>query len=218
MNAPQAEESGAPRRRPSAARIAILAALLVAAVFGARETWSGYVEPVVRPKVRDYLAFARVERYTEELAFAADESGVEPEFLAAVMFVESSGKLGARSSKDALGLFQLTMTTGGWRAEKLGLPEPTEEDVLTDARLNIRLGANNLRWLLDTFDGNEERALVAYNTGTGRLARMVREKGSWEAWRAERAAAGDSQLLAYAAKVQAYRDAFVERGLFANNG
>lgn len=218
MNATLAEESGAPRHRPSAARIAILVALLVAAGLGARETWSGYVEPVVRPKVRDYLAFARVERYVDELTFAAEESGIDPEFLAAVMFVESGGRLSARSSKDALGLFQLTMTTAVWRAEKLGLPKPTEEDVLSDARLNIRLGANNLRWLLDTFDGNEERALIAYNTGTGRLARMVREKGSWEAWRAERAAAGDSQLLAYAAKVLAYRDSFRERGLFADDG
>jgi hypothetical protein len=120
-----------------------------------------------------------------------------------------------RSRADALGLFQLTMVSARWRAQVLGLPEPTEEQLLSDAGLNARLGADNLAWLLDTYDGNVERALCAYNTGARRLKQLTDEAGGWEAWRAEREAAGDSHLLAYVARVLSMRDEVRATGIFA---
>jgi soluble lytic murein transglycosylase-like protein len=86
---------------------------------------------------------------------------------------------------------------------------------LSDPLLNARLGADNLAWLLETYDGDLERALIAYNAGPGRLAQLAEEAGGYQRWREARAAAGDSQLLGYVAKVLDYRDRFVERGLFA---
>lgn len=167
----------------------------------------------LEPAVRTMLSEYHVQRHREILLEAANESGVDPYLLAAIMCAESSGRIGVRSSANALGLFQLRMPTAKERARLLGLPEPTEEDLLSDGLLNARLGADYMRWLLNYNNGDVERSLVAYNTGPTRLNRYIREAGSWEAWRGERAAAGDSQLLAYARKVMISRDHFAKKGL-----
>ena len=158
--------------------------------------------------LRDVVAMHRVRGYRDELKFAGAESGVDPYLLAGVLWAESSGRIDAISSAGALGLFQLKPITYEWRAELMGLPIPTREDILSDALLSARIGANNIAWLLDTYDGDVERMLLAYNAGPGRLASFVNEAGSWEAFRAERRAAGDSALFAYADKVQRYAEAF----------
>jgi soluble lytic murein transglycosylase-like protein len=72
--------------------------------------WREYEQPV-RAAVRDYLSFQRVERYEDVLRVAALESEVDPCLLAALMIAESSGRIDARSSKDALGLFQVPRRT-----------------------------------------------------------------------------------------------------------
>jgi soluble lytic murein transglycosylase len=195
--------------------VLLLVVLLGAAGWGAYNLMEELVVPVLRPKARDYLAFRRAEKHAEVLLAAAAESDVDPCLLAALMVVESSGRVGARSKKDALGLFQLKLKTAVWRAELLGLEPPTEEALLSDPLLNARLGADNLAWLLEIYDGDLERALIAYNAGPGRLAQLAEEAGGYQRWREGRARAGDSQLLGYVAKVLDYRDRFVARGLFA---
>jgi soluble lytic murein transglycosylase len=175
--------------------------------------WHEYEQPV-RAAVRDYLSFRRVEAYEDVLRVAALESEVDPCLLAAVMIAESGGRIGARSKAGALGLFQLTMVSARWRAENLGLPEPSAEDLLTDPLLNARLGADNLAWLLDTYDGDVERSLCAYNAGARRMKEITDAAGGWERWRDERARSGSSAILAYAHKVLHYRDVLFERGFF----
>jgi soluble lytic murein transglycosylase len=175
--------------------------------------WREYEAPV-RAAVRDYLSLRRVERYEDVLRVAALESGIEPCLLAALMVVESSGRVGARSSAGALGLFQLTLTSARWRAQVLGLPEPSEEELLSDPLLNARLGADNLAWLVATYDGNVERALCAYNAGARRLKQLTEAAGGWEAWRSERERTGNSEILAYAHRVLHYRDEIRRRGFF----
>ena len=162
---------------------------------------------------RDFVYEARVQEFAEVLRMAAEESGVDPYLLAGIMVSESSGRVDAVSSAGALGLFQLAPVTATWRAEKLGLEEPTREELLSDPLLNARLGADNLRWLLVTYDGDVVRALCAYNCGARKLKRLCDAVGGWEAGRAERERSGDSQLLGYAQKVLRYRDEFREQGL-----
>ncbi len=167
----------------------------------------------VVPMVREHLARGGVESHRELILEVAQESGLEPELLAGVMQAESSGRVDALSSAGAMGLFQLVLPTAVERAEILGLPEPTREDLLTDAELNARLGAHYLGYLIERM-GSVEAALVAYNTGPTRLSRWIREFGSYAAWRAEREAAGNSDLLAYATKVLRYADRYRKSGLF----
>jgi soluble lytic murein transglycosylase-like protein len=205
----------APGRGGRAARRVLRILLLLSVLGGAGFfAWRETAEPV-RAALRDYLAQRRVDRHAEVLRAAARESGVDPCLLAALMIAESSGRVNARSPTGALGLFQLTPVSARWRAEVLGLPPPTEEDLLSDALLSARLGADNLAWLLDTYDGDVERALCAYNAGARRLKEIVTPEGGWEAWRARHERAGDSRLLAYAHRVLRLRDELRARGFFA---
>lgn len=191
--------------------------LAVVLVLAAALAWVGWgeVRAPVRAAVRDYLSYRRVEHYEDVLRVAALESGVDPCLLAAVMISESSGNKGARSSAGALGLFQLTLVSARWRAQELGLQEPDEKALLEDALLNARLGADNMAWLLRTYDGDVERALCAYNAGARRMKEIGDAAGGWERWRDQRLLSGNSSILTYAHRVLHYRDELRERGFFA---
>ena len=199
--------------RPDALRLVLLFTALGLAVIW---TWRVVDEPVLQTvrEVRARDGLERTELHKDALLEAARLSQLDVHLLAALAFRESSGHLDAVSEADALGLFQLRMPTAVERAQKLGLEEPTREDLLSNARLSARLGSAYFRYLVDRFDGSVEAALVAYNTGPTRLARWIREHGSYAAWRAERDAAGDSHLLAYAADILHYTEVFAERGAF----
>lgn len=207
-------ESGtsAPRSRIVIRSGLVLLVLGAAFTFAWREY--GAFRGPLRAAARDYLAHRRVEKHADVLRAASKESGVDPYLLGALMIVESSGRVGARSSQDAFGLFQLKLVSAQWRAQELGLPPPSEEDLLTDPLLNARLGADNLAWLLETYDGDVVRALCAYNAGARRLKEIVDAEGGWEKWNARHERAGDSRILAYAHRVLSYRDELVERGTF----
>lgn len=208
-----------PRRRQRSPRSRWLlrglaaAALLLLAWAGwhwRRTLMSGAVEQVV---YRSHIQ--RVESHAEAIRFAASESRVDPNLLAAMMLSESGGRVGAVSSVGALGLFQLMLPTAVERARALRLPEPTREDLLRDPLLNARLAASYLKWLERRYDGHLEQMLIAYNAGPGRLARWIRDAGGYHAWRAEREAAGDSEVLRYVAKVRHFHEIFAQRALVA---
>jgi soluble lytic murein transglycosylase len=203
------------RRRPHVATWLALLAL------GAAVLW--WQRPRIEPPLRLHLSVPRVLAHETELRAAAAETGLDVELLAAVMFLESSGRVGARSSQGALGLFQLLPGTAGDMARELEMSAPSEEQLLSDALLNARLGARYLAALVLRFgragleETDVEPALVAYNTGPARLERLVEQSGGWEAWRAERVRAGNSGLLAYAARVLKARDFYREHRLFADS-
>jgi len=199
--------SGASFRFVTIAVVSLLS--FVAAVY--------FVRPAVEyiREVRQRDGYEQVETLSEELQAAAEESGLDIHFLAALAMRESSGRVDAVSRVDALGLFQLMLPTARERARGLGEEEPDRAALLSDAALSARLGADYLAYLVERFDGSEEAALVAYNVGPTKLSIWIRERGSYAAWRAEREAAGDSDLLAFAADVLHYREVFRERGLLA---
>ena len=79
----------------------------------------------------------------------------------AVIQVELAFDPRARSSKGSMGLMQLMPAT----AADMEVGDPY------DPEQNIRGGVAYPRHLLDRFDGNEELALAAYNTGPETVAR-----------------------------------------------
>lgn len=168
------------------------------------------IERVARP-VMTASGYRRVEGHAELIRAAAAEFGLDPNLLAGVALAESSGRPDAVSPVGALGMFQLMLPTARERAALLGLPEPEREDLLADPALNGRLAAHYLRWLGRRYGGNFEAALVAYNTGPGRLDSWIRTHGSYHSWRSE--SVGESAVLAYALRVLAYRDEFAARGV-----
>lgn len=92
---------------------------------------------------------------------AAKMHGVDPRLLAAVSRRESAWRADAVSPVGACGLMQLMPST----ARYLGVTN------IFDARENVFGGARYLRTLLDTFHGDLDLTLAAYNAGPGAVQR-----------------------------------------------
>jgi soluble lytic murein transglycosylase-like protein len=101
---------------------------------------------------------ADLGRWTPELTAAAQQTGLDPRLLAAVMQQESGGNPKAVSPAGAQGLMQLMPAT----ARHLGVTNPLEP------ASNLLGGATYLRQLLDQF-GDLSTALAAYNAGPGNV-------------------------------------------------
>jgi soluble lytic murein transglycosylase-like protein len=95
--------------------------------------------------------------YSPMIADAARAHGVDPRLVAAVVRRESAWNPNAVSRVGAGGLMQLMPAT----ARFLGVTD------VFDARQNIFGGTRYLRTLLDTFDGDLDLTLAAYNAGPG---------------------------------------------------
>ena len=85
---------------------------------------------------------------------AAEKSGVDPRLLSAVAETESGGNQDAVSAAGAIGVMQLMPDT----AAGLGVNP-------YDKQQNIEGGAKYIRQMLDTFGGDVQKAVAAYNAG-----------------------------------------------------
>jgi soluble lytic murein transglycosylase-like protein len=99
--------------------------------------------------------------YAEHIRDAAQTHGVDPRLVAAVVRRESAWNAKAVSHAGACGLMQLMPDT----ARYLGVNN------VFDPRQNIHGGTRYLRTLLDTFGGDLDLALAAYNAGPGAVAK-----------------------------------------------
>jgi soluble lytic murein transglycosylase len=113
-------------------------------------------------------------RYEQIVRGHADNYGLEPQLVAAVIYQESKFEADAVSSSGAVGLMQLLPSTGQGIAERTGGDSWTPED-LHNPELNVRYGSWYLRHLLDKYE-DEELALAAYNAGQTNVDRW-REEG-----------------------------------------
>ena len=111
-------------------------------------------------------------RWADHILQAARETGVDPWLIAAVARQESTFNAHARSPANARGVLQLLPSTARLHARKLGLGSRPD---LEDPAINIRLGAQELAWLIRRF-GATEPALAAYNAGDRRVRRW------WKRW------------------------------------
>ena len=98
-------------------------------------------------------------RYSGEIMNAADQTGVEPALLLAVVMEESGGDATATSHKGAEGLMQLMPAT----AEEVGVTDRTHPGQ------SVLGGARYLARMLDRYDGRLDLALAAYNAGPGNV-------------------------------------------------
>jgi soluble lytic murein transglycosylase-like protein len=99
----------------------------------------------------------RTRRYDAHIREAAMLYVLPPEFIRAVMHVESNFYAQAVSNKGAMGLMQLMPFT----ASAMGVLDPF------DARQNVLGGARFLRVLANHFGGDLVRTIAAYNAGQG---------------------------------------------------
>jgi len=111
-------------------------------------------------------------RWSEPIAAAARETGLDPWLIAAVARQESTFSARALSPAGAVGVLQLLPSTAGLHARRVGLGSRPD---LEDPAVNIRLGAHELAALVGRF-GALEPALAAYNAGEKRVRQW------WRRW------------------------------------
>lgn len=149
------------RRQSSALVVALLALVLLAGLpllVKIPET----VQKVIYPL-----------EYEQQIKRSAQQHGLEPAFIAAVIYAESRFDPQARSSQNAYGLMQIVPQTGQFISERSGI-----EGDYRDPQTNIRMGAWYLSYLQGQYPGNERLVLAAYNSGEGQVDRWLAERGS----------------------------------------
>jgi len=118
-----------------------------------------YIATCVACDVHSKIDFARtalnLEAFKDEIAAAAESTGVDVALLRAVIHAESAFNPMAVSNKGAQGLMQLMPGTAG----DLGVNDAF------DVAQNIGGGAKYLAQLLKDFNGNTQLATAAYNAG-----------------------------------------------------
>ncbi len=107
------------------------------------------------------------------IAEEAMRNDFDPLLIMAVISVESEFRETAVSHLGAHGLMQMQGPTVAFVAAREGLTL-SQEEIGSDPGLNVRLGARYLRWLTDLFQGNLDRALMAYNIGPNRTMELLR--------------------------------------------
>jgi soluble lytic murein transglycosylase-like protein len=98
-------------------------------------------------------------KFDKMIVEAAKKFDVDAALISAVIKAESDFNPREVSHKGARGLMQLMPAT----AERFGV------DNSFDPKANINAGVRYLRWLLDTFEGNADLAVAAYNAGEGNV-------------------------------------------------
>lgn len=112
----------------------------------------------------------------KEVHHAAKEAGVPPEFVLAVIQVESLFDSYAVSSVGAQGMMQVMPF---WKNE-IG----RENDNLIDMRTNLRYGCTILKHYLDRAKGNWAEALARYNGSYGKFWYPEKVMNAWQKnWR-----------------------------------
>ena len=124
--------------------------------------------------IQKYLMFKMYPKtYSEYVMKYAEEYGVDPLLIFAVIKAESNFDNTVVSNSNAKGVMQLMDNT----AEEVALyvMDDYESDMLFDAEINIKLGTKYLSDLLNKY-GNYYVAVAAYNAGTGTVDKWI-EKG-----------------------------------------
>lgn len=106
------------------------------------------------------------------VAQVAEESGLSPLVLLAVMRQESAFDDRARSWASARGLMQIIPPTASQIAERLEF-KSFHPGLLNDPQVNLRFGAWYLKALIDKYGGNPLVAIGSYNAGPVAMTRWL---------------------------------------------
>jgi soluble lytic murein transglycosylase len=112
--------------------------------------------------------------YWELIQEKAQERELDPYLILALIRQESLFDAGARSPAAALGLMQLLPSTAGRVAKQAGLVLTSNEQ-LFQPEINLTLGMQYLKELLQRYSNNWFKAIAAYNAGEAAVDRWEKE-------------------------------------------
>lgn len=132
------------------------------------------------PETRDRLLFEQPELlfpkpWLNEVDQAARDAKIPRELLFAIMRQESAFNPRARSHAEAYGLTQLLPRNAKVHARARGIPYGEAED-LYDPKTSIRLGAWEIRTLLDRWKGRWIPAVASYNASADAVRGWLRTR------------------------------------------
>jgi soluble lytic murein transglycosylase len=117
--------------------------------------------------------------YKDEIRQHAQDHGINPLLVAAIIKVESDYKPGSESHKGALGVMQIMPDTAKWIMEKAEFKNVPLTKVKNEVDENIKMGTWYLEFLSQKFDGNEIAIIAAYNAGPTNVMNWIK-KGKWD--------------------------------------
>jgi soluble lytic murein transglycosylase len=117
--------------------------------------------------------------YWETVKKLAQERGLDPHLVVGLIRQESLFDPNAVSRASALGLMQLLQSTAAQVARRLRL-QPPDRERLFDPGLNVALGTQYLKDLLQRYSNNLVKAIAAYNAGENAVARWEKQIGPVE--------------------------------------
>ena len=130
-----------------------------------------------------FLAFTGIKFGVKKYAFPykhkevidkySEEYNLDPLFVLSIIKAESKFDKSARSHKDAIGLMQITESTGKWIAGQMGI-EDFSSDMLYDENINIKMGCWYLNNLYNEFQ-NKDLVISAYNAGRGNVNKWLKD-------------------------------------------
>ncbi len=134
-----------------------------------REVWDRCINTSDRTRTAIDMSQRYPMPFRRELVAKARDIGLDPAYVYGLIRQESRFIMDARSSVGASGLMQLMPATARWTANKLGVPY--KQELITDPALNLTLGTQYLKLVLDDFGGSQAMAAAAYNAGPSRPRR-----------------------------------------------
>jgi soluble lytic murein transglycosylase len=142
--------------------------LLAAAAYACeREVWDRCINTSERTKSLIDLQQRYPMPFKDAVVAQSKQIGLDAAYAYGVMRQESRFIMDARSGVGASGLMQVMPATARWTAKKIGLTD-FQPQQLKDSAVNIVLGTNYLKLVLDNFGGSMPLAAAAYNAGPGR--------------------------------------------------
>jgi soluble lytic murein transglycosylase len=111
--------------------------------------------------------------YLSTVSQRAQQTGVSPALMYAVMREESAFDASAVSKANAFGLMQLLVPTAKGYSTQVGLPV-SEQSLLTP-RVNIAYGSQVLAAFSKQFPNNPLLAIPGYNAGPGRPKQWLKD-------------------------------------------
>jgi soluble lytic murein transglycosylase len=152
------------------------------AIHLAGQRLSSFSTTVPKGKARFMWRVAFPRAYAPLIEETAAAAGISPALLRAVAREESRFDPQSVSSANAYGLVQLIVPTARQNARALGLPSDPES--LKRPEINLRIGAEFIRFLSNRYPGNAAVIPAAYNAGYVATDRWLQKQSGNEldAW------------------------------------
>lgn len=107
-------------------------------------------------------------QYVSTVLNYSDKYDVDAYLIYAIIKAESNFDEDAISNKGAMGLMQVTESTGAWICDQIDLNISSTQDYFKP-EININLGAWYIKHLTQVYNGNLTNAVAAYNAGRGNV-------------------------------------------------